>query len=64
MSEILKRVNWELLKKQKNSLVEVNIRRTVRKQDQEALDGIIHLLDALQDEHDGIELINPKKALK
>ena len=59
MSEALKKVDWKLLKKQKNSLVEVNIRRTVRKQDQEALDGIIHLLDALQDEHD--ELINQKK---
>ena len=52
---------WKLLKKQKNALVEVNVRRTVRKGDQEALDGIIHLLDALQDEHDGIELINQKK---
>lgn len=34
------------------AFLEVNIRRTVRKQDQEALDGIIHLLDALQDEHE------------
>ncbi|MBP6238829.1 MAG: hypothetical protein KA536_21955 [Saprospiraceae bacterium] len=61
MSEALKKVDWKLLKKQKNALVGVNIRRTVRKGDQEALDGIIHLLDALQDEHDGIELINQKK---
>ena len=61
MSEALKRVDWKLLKKQKNALVEVNVRRTVRKGDQEALDGIIHLLDALQDEHDGIELFNQKK---
>ncbi len=61
MSEALKKVDWKLLKKQKNALVEVNVRRTVRKGDQEALDGIIHLLDALQDEHDGIELINQKK---
>ncbi|MFZ1704376.1 MAG: hypothetical protein WAT79_08510 [Saprospiraceae bacterium] len=60
-AEALKKVDWKLLKKQKNSLVEVNIRRTVRKQDQDALDSIIHLLDALQDEHDGIELINQKK---
>lgn len=59
MSEALKKVDWKLLKKQKNALVEVNVRRTVRKGDQEALDGIIHLLDALQDEHD--ELINQKK---
>ena len=61
MSEALKKVDWKLLKKQKNALVEVNVRRTVRKGDQEALDGIIHLLDALQDEHDGIELFNQKK---
>lgn len=52
MSEALKRVDWDLLKKQKKSLVEVNVRRTVRKQDQKALDGIIHLLDAIQEEHE------------
>ena len=52
MSEVLKKVDWKLLKKQKNSLVEVNIRRTVRKQDQGHLDGIVHLLDALQDENE------------
>lgn len=50
MFESLNRVDWELLHQQKLMLLTMRDRRHDGSPEFEALSGIIHLLDALQDD--------------
>jgi hypothetical protein len=53
--ECIKKIDWELLKEQKLQLVEMAMNAVPVKQEQlDALDGIINLLDDMQDEYDGV----------
>jgi len=47
MGEALKNTNWPLLREQKEILF--NISLNVSEPEEEALDGIVHFLDAIQD---------------
>jgi hypothetical protein len=49
MPEFMKNIDWELLKKQKMSLLEIQEMTCFTKEDQENMTGIVNLLDALQD---------------
>lgn len=49
MSKFVRTVDWELLRKQKNTLVNVLNLGDLSREEKNDLDGIIHLLDALQD---------------
>ena len=47
----VKNIDWELLNKQKLQLVEMLMHNfSLSKEDRDALDGIINLLDAMEDE--------------
>lgn len=50
MFKSLKRVDWDLLHKQKQILVTLRAKLPKESSEYEALSGIIHLLDALQDD--------------
>lgn len=50
MSNALQNVDWDLLHQQKIALLAIRKRRRPSSCEYEALSGIIHLLDALQDE--------------
>lgn len=50
MSEAIDRIDWDLLHHQKQILVTLRSRLSRLSPECEALSGIIHLLDALQDE--------------
>ena len=50
MSEALKKVDWHLLHRQKMVLLALRERQRSGSTEYKALSGIIHLLDALQDE--------------
>ena len=48
----IKNINWELLSRQKLSLVEVITNNDfITKEEMNSLDGILHLIDAMEDEH-------------
>lgn len=49
MTEFIRNINWELLRKQKATLVEVLILGDLSRREKNDLDGIVHLLDSLQD---------------
>lgn len=63
MSEVIKNINWNLLRKQKNTLVFITMKRSVGKKELNDIDGIIQLLDALQDEQED-QAINNKSHSK
>lgn len=50
MFDSLNRVDWDLLHQQKRALVERLSRDKLKAADTEALWGIVHLIDALQDD--------------
>ena len=50
MSSALQNVDWDLLHQQKLTLLAIREHRRPDSSEYEALSGIIHLLDALQDE--------------
>jgi hypothetical protein len=50
MSEALKKVDWDLLHQQKLALLKMLERQRKGSPEAEAISGIIHLLDAIQDE--------------
>ncbi|HOW72217.1 MAG TPA: hypothetical protein PKY77_16580 [Phycisphaerae bacterium] len=50
MSEALKNVDWDLLHRQKLTLLAMHGRQPCGSTEFEHLSGIIHLLDALQDD--------------
>ena len=50
MSEALMKVDWNLLHRQKLVLLSIRARQRHGSREEQALSGIIHLLDALQDE--------------
>ena len=51
MSEVISHVDWKLLREQKRCLVDVvNDRAIVTATQKEMLEGLINLLDAIQDE--------------
>ena len=50
ISEALKKIDWSLLHRQKLTLLAMRDRQRRDSPEAEALAGIIHLLDALQDE--------------
>ena len=50
MSKALNGIDWDLLNQQKLSLLSIRKRQRKGSPEAEALSGIIHLLDALQDE--------------
>ena len=50
MFKSLNRVDWDLLHEQKQALVTMRARLPEQSSEFEALSGIIHLLDALQDD--------------
>ena len=52
MSEAIKNINWELLRKQKQHLLEVlDIPNSgISPEHKDSLQGILHLLDSIQDE--------------
>jgi len=59
MSKTIKGINWKLLRKQKLSLLEILTAEDIRKanhrdiltvEQYESIDGIIHLIDGIQDE--------------
>ena len=50
MFNSLNRVDWDLLHQQKQTLVTMRARLPEESSEYEALSGIIHLLDALQDD--------------
>lgn len=50
MSKALKNVDWDLLHRQKPVLLVVRSRQRNGSTEFEALSGIVHLLDSLQDE--------------
>lgn len=50
MFESLNKVDWDLLHEQKLALLAIRGRQRDRSPEFEALSGIIHLLDALQDD--------------
>ena len=50
MSETLSKVDWSLLHQQKLVLLAIRDRHGDRSSEFDALSGIIHLLDALQDD--------------
>ena len=50
MFESLNRVDWDLLHQQKLTLLAIRERQRPASGEHDALSGIIHLLDALQDE--------------
>lgn len=49
MSKFVRTIDWELLRKQKDILTKVLYKRELKDEEQNGLNGIIHLLDALQD---------------
>ena len=50
MSRALQNVDWDLLHQQKLTLLAIRERQRPASGEHDALSGIIHLLDALQDE--------------
>ena len=50
MSRALENVDWDLLHQQKLTLLAIRKRQHSGSSEHDALSGIIHLLDALQDE--------------
>jgi hypothetical protein len=50
MFESLNKVDWDLLNRQKITLLAIRSRQRDGSPESEALSGIIHLLDALQDD--------------
>ncbi len=54
MSKVLDKIDWELLANQKELLfgMSINQRNTLDKDTLDAIDGIVNLLDNLQDEED------------
>ena len=50
MSKALQHVDWDLLHQQKQILVSIRAKVPGQSHEFEALSGIIHLLDAIQDE--------------
>ena len=50
MSQALRNIDWDLLHQQKSMLVRMRTKVAEKSPEFEALSGIIHLLDALQDE--------------
>ena len=50
MSKTLRNVDWDLLHQQKRVLVRMRTNVAEKSPEFEALSGIIHLLDAIQDE--------------
>lgn len=50
MFESLNKVDWELLHRQKLTLLAIRDRQCMGSAESEALSGIIHLVDALQDD--------------
>lgn len=50
MSQALRNIDWDLLHQQKSVLVRMRTRVAAKSPEFEALSGIIHLLDSLQDE--------------
>lgn len=45
-------IDWELFKKQKQSLVNLSCLSNITKAEKEAIEGILNLMDALQDMYD------------
>ena len=50
MFELLNHIDWDLLHQQKSTLLAIRTRQRDGSPEFEALSGIIHLLDALQDD--------------
>ena len=50
MSKALQNIDWDLLHRQKSVLVRMRTNVAEKSPEFEALSGIIHLLDAIQDE--------------
>lgn len=47
--EFIKKIDWKLLREQKQTLLEIREMSDFISQDYNSFDGLIHLIDALQD---------------
>ena len=54
MSKVIQNINWALLNEQKEVLVSLVMGEPLTPYKLNAIDGIINLLDAIQDENEGV----------
>lgn len=55
MSKVAECISWTLLDKQYDFLCSLPNKVFLSKEDEELLEGLINLLEALKNEHDGVE---------
>ena len=51
MEELIENIDWELLSNQKLEILDLTMRLPRGDKSQNALEGVINLLDALEDKH-------------